>query len=159
MTKAAVQNAPAVPWSAPDTVGHAPREETAAPHARAEVPDEEARMGATEVVPAARVPHWAEPDFVGDIRAVARRAGGADPVEIRIRPELHDRLVRQMSAAGKLDGGRLTDLDGVRLVVDEEIPVFPGYEIHRVPPDSGVGAARSASRHSLAHAGLSPRAA
>jgi hypothetical protein len=156
MTKAAVQNAPAVLWSAPDTVGHGPGDESAAPHARAELPAEVARKGATEVVPAARVPHWAEPDFVSDVLAVARRAGGADPVEIRIRPELHGRLVRQMSAAGKLDGGWLTDLDGVRLVVDEEIPVFPGYEIHRVPPDSGVGAARFASR---AHSDLSSRAA
>lgn len=158
MTKAAVQKAPAVPWSAPDTVGHGPGEESAAPQARAELPDEEPRKGATQVAPAARASHWAEPDFVGDIRAVARRAG-PDPVEIRIRPELHHRLVRQMTAAGALDGGSLTDLDGVRLVVDEEIPVFPGYEIHRVPPDPGVWAARPPSHPAGAHIGDSSRAA
>ncbi len=159
MTKAASHKAPAVRWSAPDTVGHGPGEESAASPGRPESPDQAARKGTTDVGSAARVCHWAEPDFVGDIRAVARRAGGADPVEVRVRPELHDRLVRQLSAAGKLGGGSLTDLDGVPLVVDEEIPVLPGYEVHRVPADSGVGKAHPSSSDSSTCSGDSSRAA
>ncbi|MGY1619707.1 hypothetical protein ACI797_23445 [Geodermatophilus sp. SYSU D00691] len=71
--------------------------------------------------------HWHPPDVLDDILAIARRPGVAEPVEIRIRPEVRDLLVSQ----GR-DGP--VELDGIRLVVDEELPAYPGYEIHRALP-------------------------
>lgn len=93
-----------------------------------------------------KVPHWAGPDVLGDILAAARRPGVADPVEIRIRPELHARLVQQLSADGLLVHGAPAELDGVSLVVDPRLPLLPGYEIHRASPD-----------HPLRHHGPDPR--
>jgi hypothetical protein len=68
--------------------------------------------------------HWAAPDIAGDILAIARRPGAAEPVEIRVRPEVR----RDLQGAA---GSPPADLDGIPLVVDEELPVFPGYEVHR----------------------------
>jgi hypothetical protein len=68
--------------------------------------------------------HWAGPDVAGDILAIARRAGAAEPVEIRVRPEVHQDLRGTA-------GGQPADLDGIPLVVDDQLPFFPGFEIHR----------------------------
>lgn len=72
-----------------------------------------------------RPAHWAAPDIAGDILAIARRAGAAEPVEIRLRPDVYRDLQLQRP------GDPLTDLDGIPLVVDEDLPPFPGYEVHR----------------------------
>jgi hypothetical protein len=72
-----------------------------------------------------RPAHWAAPDIAADLLAIARRAGAAEPVEIRVRPEVH----RDMQL--ERPGDPLTDLDGIPLVVDVTLPVFPGYEVHR----------------------------
>jgi hypothetical protein len=68
--------------------------------------------------------HWASPDIAGDILAIARRAGAAAPVEIRVRPEVQQDLRGTAEAPP-------ADLDGIPLVVDEDLPAFPGYEVHR----------------------------
>jgi hypothetical protein len=67
--------------------------------------------------------HWATPHMVEDILAAARRPGAAEPTEIRVRAALHARLLQEPDA--------LLLLGGIPLVVDEELPAFPGYEIHR----------------------------
>ncbi|RFU22067.1 hypothetical protein [Geodermatophilus marinus] len=59
-----------------------------------------------------------------ELLAEARRPGAAEPVAIHVRPELHCRM--KAAAVG-------TD-PPLPVVVDEEIPAFPGYEIHRAAP-------------------------
>jgi hypothetical protein len=46
-------------------------------------------------------------------------------VEIRLRPDVYRDLQLERP------GDPLTDLDGIPLVVDEDLPTFPGYEVHR----------------------------
>jgi hypothetical protein len=67
--------------------------------------------------------HWGAPHLVEDILATARRPGLAEPTEIHVRAGLHARLLQEPDA--------LVLLDGIRLVVDDDVPAFPGYEIHR----------------------------
>ena len=77
-------------------------------------------------------PHWAAPHMVEDILATARRPGVAEPSEIHIRSALHLRLLREPGAPVAVDDERaISTLDGIRLVVDDDLPAFPGYEIHR----------------------------
>jgi hypothetical protein len=73
--------------------------------------------------------HWGRPDVAGDVLAIARAAGAAPPREIRIRPELHQRLLAQLGGAG-------AELAGIPLVVDPRLPATPGFEVVRVRPGS-----------------------
>jgi hypothetical protein len=76
--------------------------------------------------------HWGAPHVVEDILAAARRSGAAEPTEIHVRTALHLRLLREPGAPVVVDeqrGG--SSLDGIRLVVDDELPASPGFEIHR----------------------------
>jgi hypothetical protein len=94
-----------------------------------------------EAVMIARSTHWARPDIAGDIIAVAFTPGAAPPREIRIRPELHARLLSQLDPADRADvagGGALGPPPGVRLVVDPVLPVFPGFEVIRARPDAAA---------------------
>ncbi len=77
--------------------------------------------------------HWARPDIAGDVLAVARAPGAAPPRGIRIRPELHARLLAQPETAG---GPSRTpeELAGIPLVVDPTLPVVPGFEVVRARP-------------------------
>ena len=76
--------------------------------------------------------HWATPHMVEDIVASARRLVAAEPTEIHVRAALHSRLLRESDALVVLDDRQgISTLDGITLVVDEELPAFPGYEIHR----------------------------
>ena len=76
--------------------------------------------------------HWAAPHFVEDLLATARRPGVAEPTEIHVRAGLHLRLLREPGAPVVVDERRgISALDGIRLVVDEDLPLYPGYEIHR----------------------------
>jgi len=77
------------------------------------------------------IPHWVAPDMLGDILAIAREAGAASPVEIHMRLQVHDRLAKRAPDATGAAPGTLSDLGGIPVVVDEGIPAFPGYEIHR----------------------------
>jgi hypothetical protein len=80
------------------------------------------------------------PHTLEDILAVARRPGAAAPREIHVRARIHERMVEEAAAGGatvSVDEGRgIGSLDGIPVVVDEELPAFPGFEVHRVcvPP-------------------------
>ncbi len=76
--------------------------------------------------------HWAAPHMVEDILATARHPGLAEPTAIHVRAALHLRLLHEPGAPVVVDERRgISALDGIRLVVDEQLPAFPGYEIHR----------------------------
>ncbi|MGY1822104.1 hypothetical protein [Geodermatophilus sp. SYSU D00079] len=77
--------------------------------------------------------HWARPDVAGDLVAAALTPGAAAPREIRVRPELHERVVAELGPTG----GAPTTLGpppGVPLVVDPELPACPGFEVVRARP-------------------------
>jgi hypothetical protein len=91
---------------------------------------------ATATLPIDRRPaatHRARPHVAGDLLAVAWAPGAAPPREIRVRPELHGRLVAELGPA-VAEQGVLGDPAGIPLVVDPELPVFPGFEVRRVRP-------------------------
>jgi hypothetical protein len=76
--------------------------------------------------------HWVAPSAAEDLLAAARRPGVAEPTEIHVRAALHLQLLREPGAPVVVDEARGTsDLDGIRLVVDDGLPACPGYEIHR----------------------------
>jgi hypothetical protein len=96
---------------------------------------------AAPVVPhpsVARPAHWGPPDPLGDILAIAWRPGAAAPREIRVRPEVHERVLASMPPSDRA----LTEAHGtvgrpvaVPLVVDPELPPFPGFEVVRALPE------------------------
>lgn len=59
------------------------------------------------------------------ILQVARTQGCAPPEEIRMRPEVRDRIHREDGTPTRLE------LCGIPIKVDPSIPAFPGFEIHR----------------------------
>ncbi|MGY1710796.1 hypothetical protein ACI8AC_14925 [Geodermatophilus sp. SYSU D00758] len=69
-------------------------------------------------------------DVSEQLLAEARRPGAAEPVAIHVRPELHGRM--RTAAVGSDPP--------LPVVVDDDIPAFPGYEIHRAAPE-GAGPA------------------
>ncbi|MGY1670406.1 hypothetical protein [Geodermatophilus sp. SYSU D00710] len=71
--------------------------------------------------------------LVGDLLAVAWEPGAAPPREIRVRPELLDRLHGQLRPAG-LAAGLLGEPAGLPVVADPLLPRSPGFEVRRVPP-------------------------
>jgi hypothetical protein len=76
--------------------------------------------------------HWAAPHMVEDILADARRPGAAEPTEIHVRSAIYLRLLREPGAPVLVDARQdISVLDGIRLLVDDDLPAFPGYEIHR----------------------------
>jgi hypothetical protein len=66
-------------------------------------------------------------DMPGDILAETWRPGSAEPVAIHVRPELYARL----SGPGR---SALLSVGRPAVVIDDQIPTTPGYEIHRKPP-------------------------
>jgi hypothetical protein len=66
-----------------------------------------------------------------DVLAVAWAPGAAPPREIRVRPEVLERLSPGRDAAGH---PLLGDPAGVPVVVDPALPRSPGFEVRRVPP-------------------------
>jgi hypothetical protein len=83
-----------------------------------------------------RTPAVAHPPLPGlarDLLAVAWEPGAAPPREVRVRPELADRLGAQLgwdATAHPLLG----EPAGLPLVVDPQLPRSPGFEVRRVPP-------------------------
>lgn len=69
-------------------------------------------------------------DVRTDILSEALRPDAGAPVLIHLRPELHARICR----CGPATGGQAEDPLGIPVVVDDDIPAFPGYEIHRSVP-------------------------
>jgi hypothetical protein len=88
---------------------------------------------------AVRPAHWAPPDTLGDILAIAWRPGAAPPREIRVRSEVRDRVLAQLPPAERaraVVGGPV----GVPLVLDDELPAYPGFEVVRARPDGLLAA-------------------
>ena len=86
--------------------------------------------------------HWLRPDIAGDLVAVAYATGAAAPREIRIRPELYERMVDQLPPELRptvAERHVLGAAPGVPVVVDRSLPEFPGFEVVRERP--GVSAA------------------
>lgn len=85
------------------------------------------------------------PRTMDDVLGAARGAGVAEPNEIRIRPELHDRMQREAASSCvsvTLDAqGGISRLDGIPVAVDPDLPGYPGYEIHRAGPGGVAHAA------------------
>ncbi|WP_116452307.1 hypothetical protein [Blastococcus litoris] len=81
-------------------------------------------------IPPAHAVHGARrtgADLRGDLLAEAFRAEAAPPVAIHLRPELRE-LLRAQAV------GPAAPPSPLPLVVDDELPASPGYEIHREPP-------------------------
>jgi hypothetical protein len=78
------------------------------------------------------------PGVAGDILKEAWRPGVDEPVTIHVRPAVHARLLAEPGAAARrnaIAGGPRR----IPVVVDDEIPAAPGYEIHRhVGPEGDV---------------------
>ncbi|MDP9427932.1 MAG: hypothetical protein M3Q47_03230 [Actinomycetota bacterium] len=94
----------------------------------------------------------ARPDASGDVLAVAWAPGLAPPREIRVRPELYDRILTQLDSAVRatvVEHHVLGEPAGVPLAVDSELPPFPGFEVVRVRPRD-TAAARPAPAHHAA---------
>lgn len=94
--------------------------------------------------------HWSPPDIWGDILSAAWRPDSGEPVAIHIRPELHARLVpHRPPAALPVPKDSLERLAHVPVVVDDTIPDFPGFEVHRV--SGGRATHRQPPGHRQAH--------
>ncbi|MGY1590648.1 hypothetical protein ACI79D_01600 [Geodermatophilus sp. SYSU D00708] len=118
---------------------------TAVPHDPAALPPPAGVPASATPAPPPAVPHpaaahpahWGPPDPLGDILATAWRPGAAPPREIRVRPEVHERVLAQLPPSDR--GSRAAqDSAGhpaVPLVVDPELPPFPGFEVVRVAPE------------------------
>jgi hypothetical protein len=90
---------------------------------------------------AAQHPHWSRPDPVGDILATAWSPGAAEPREIRLRPEVFacilgelDPTERALVAERRVLGSPVA----IPLVVDAELPAFPGFEVVRARPHTAA---------------------
>jgi hypothetical protein len=81
--------------------------------------------------------HWNRPDIAGDLAAIAFTPGAAPPRELRIRPELHERLLAQLSPDARAEVARSGTFGapvGIPLVVDPDLPACPGFEVVRARP-------------------------
>jgi hypothetical protein len=85
--------------------------------------------------------HWGRPDPVGDILATAWSAAAAEPREIRVRPEIHQCILAELDPVERAlveERGVLGSPIGIPLVVDVELPAFPGFEIVRARPHAAA---------------------
>jgi hypothetical protein len=86
---------------------------------------------------AAQHRHWGRPDPVGDILATAWDPAAAEPREIRVRPELRQCILAELGPAERAlveESGLLGSPVAIPLVVDAQLPAFPGFEIVRALP-------------------------
>ena len=86
---------------------------------------------------AAQHPHWSRPDPVGDILATAWSSAAAEPREIRVRPEVYHCILAELDPVERAlveERGLLGSPVGIPLVVDDQLPAFPGFEIVRARP-------------------------
>ena len=91
------------------------------------------------IVRAPHPTHWGRPDIAGDLIAVAVTPGAAPPRELRIRPELYERMLTQLTSEERaaVVGRRLLGPPpGVPVVVDPALPAFPGFEVVRARPQA-----------------------
>jgi hypothetical protein len=74
--------------------------------------------------------HWCAPDIPRDILDAAWSPDLPPPSAIHIRPELHARMLAAVPSPRSDEDAARPALD-VPLIVDDQIPASPGYEIHR----------------------------
>jgi hypothetical protein len=75
-------------------------------------------------------------DVLDVVLCEALRPGAAAPTAIHIRPELYARFSDSPESGGPAPAPlRRADIP---VVIDDEIPRSPGYEIHRAPPTSAT---------------------
>ena len=82
--------------------------------------------------------HWARPDIAGDVVAVARDPHAAPPRQLRLRPELLDRMLAQLDPDTRADVRARAEVDGIPFVVDPQLPAAPGFEVVRARPAGSV---------------------
>jgi hypothetical protein len=83
---------------------------------------------------AAQHKHWGRPDPVGDILATAWSSTAAEPREIRC-------ILAELDPAERAlveERGVLGSPIAIPLVVDAELPAFPGFEIVRARPQAAA---------------------
>jgi hypothetical protein len=88
---------------------------------------------------AAQHRHWGRPDPVGDILATAWSSTAAEPREIRVRPEVHQCILAELDPVERAlveERGTLGSPIAIPLVVDTDLPAFPGFEIVRARPQA-----------------------
>src|SRR5688500_5787752 len=91
--------------------------------------------------PAAQHRHWGRPDPVGDILATAWSTAAAEPREIRVRPEVYHCILAELDPVERAlveERGRLGSPIAIPLVVDAQLPAFPGFEIVRARPHAAA---------------------
>lgn len=85
--------------------------------------------------------HWNRPDPVGDILATAWNPAAAEPREIRVRPELYSCVLAELDPVERafVEERRLLGAPvAIPLVVDAQLPAFPGFEIVRAQPHAAA---------------------
>jgi hypothetical protein len=85
--------------------------------------------------------HWGRPDPVGDILATAWSPAAAEPREIRVRPEVYHCILAELDPVGRAlveERGMLGSPVALPLVVDPQLPAFPGFEIVRARPHAAA---------------------
>ena len=85
--------------------------------------------------------HWHRPDPVGDILATAWNPAAAEPREIRVRPEVYHCILAELDPVERAlveDRGTLGSPIAIPLVVDAQLPFFPGFEIVRARPHAAA---------------------
>jgi hypothetical protein len=90
---------------------------------------------------AAQHRHWGRPDPVGDILATAWSSTAAEPREIRVRPEVHQCILAELDPVERglvEERGVLGSPVAIPLVVDAQLPAFPGFEIVRARPHTAA---------------------
>jgi hypothetical protein len=93
----------------------------------------------TTLRPPGHPAHWAPPDPLGDILAIAWRPGAAPPREVHVRAEVRDRVLAQLPPTER-GRGLVGGPADVPLVLDEQLPACPGFEVVRARPDGLVAA-------------------
>ena len=90
---------------------------------------------------AAQHGHWGRPDPVGDILATAWSSTAAEPREIRVRPEVYHCILAELDPVERAlleERGLLGSPIAIPLVIDTELPAFPGFEIVRARPHAAA---------------------
>jgi hypothetical protein len=78
---------------------------------------------------------------VGDILATAWSPAAAEPREIRVRPEVYHCILAELDPVERAvveEQGRLGSPVAIPLVVDAQLPTFPGFEIVRARPHAAA---------------------
>jgi hypothetical protein len=90
---------------------------------------------------AAQHRHWGRPDPLGDILAIAWSSAAAEPREIRVRPEVYHCILAELGRVERAlleERGLLGSPQAIPLVIDAQLPAFPGFEIVRARPHAAA---------------------